>query len=215
MQVVEALRSARLLIPIVKVPEGVAIKEHSHGDGDHDHGHDGDHGHGHGGDVVTGERLGTPTIERPDGRRALLCFTGVDVLGHWQADARPLPVTAVIAARAAIDEGADVLLIDGTWALDGGLLWALAEDRTPVPPQDDPAVVRAVGQIATEFLGGAGLPHAVVLEPDGDGLLVLVAPECAGDEAAVTAFARALAAHHVVRTRIRGGLAIGVSRDTR
>jgi hypothetical protein len=47
-----------------------------------------------------------------DGRRALLAFTGLAGLQAWDADARPVPVTARDAARAALAEGADALVVD-------------------------------------------------------------------------------------------------------
>jgi hypothetical protein len=47
-----------------------------------------------------------------DGRRALLAFSSVDSLQAWQADARPMPATAVLAATAAVQEGADAIVID-------------------------------------------------------------------------------------------------------
>ncbi len=51
-------------------------------------------------------------IARPDGRRGLLAFTGLDALAAWDPEARPVPVTAQVAARAALQEGAAALLLD-------------------------------------------------------------------------------------------------------
>ena len=48
----------------------------------------------------------------PDGRRALLAFTGLDALRSWRRDARPVPVTLDIAAQAARSEELTALLID-------------------------------------------------------------------------------------------------------
>ena len=47
-----------------------------------------------------------------DGRRALLAFTCLDALHAWDPTARPLPVSAMDAARAARSEGATALLVD-------------------------------------------------------------------------------------------------------
>ena len=47
-----------------------------------------------------------------DGRTALLAFTGSASLDAWDPDARPVPVTARQAARAAIQDGAAALLLD-------------------------------------------------------------------------------------------------------
>jgi hypothetical protein len=46
------------------------------------------------------------------GKRGLLAFTGLDALQRWQPDARPVPVRADLAAQAALDDGADALVID-------------------------------------------------------------------------------------------------------
>ena len=51
-------------------------------------------------------------LQGRDGRRALLAFTGMVALQRWRADARPVPLVSAAAARAALDEGADALLID-------------------------------------------------------------------------------------------------------
>jgi hypothetical protein len=59
-------------------------------------------------------------FQRPDGRRALLAFTSVAAVSAWNAEARPRPLTAPDAARAALDEGADALLLD----IDGPVRFA-------------------------------------------------------------------------------------------
>lgn len=48
----------------------------------------------------------------PAGRRALLAFSGMDALQTWDPTGRPVPVTLDVAAAAALDEGADALLVD-------------------------------------------------------------------------------------------------------
>jgi hypothetical protein len=51
-------------------------------------------------------------MQRPDGRKALLAFTSSAALSAWDAEGRPVPVPAATAARAAIHDGADALLVD-------------------------------------------------------------------------------------------------------
>lgn len=46
------------------------------------------------------------------GERGLLAFTGLDSLQLWQAVARPVPVTGSQAAAAALDDGAEAMVID-------------------------------------------------------------------------------------------------------
>lgn len=50
--------------------------------------------------------------QRPDGRQALLVFTGMDSLQAWDPTARPVPVTLDLAARSAVSEDAPTLVVD-------------------------------------------------------------------------------------------------------
>ena len=47
-----------------------------------------------------------------DGRTALLAFTSLETMHRWDPDARPVPVSAQVAARAALQDGAAALLLD-------------------------------------------------------------------------------------------------------
>lgn len=47
-----------------------------------------------------------------DGRQALLTFSSVEAMQHWDRQARPVAVWGRDAARAAIAEGASALLLD-------------------------------------------------------------------------------------------------------
>jgi len=51
-------------------------------------------------------------LQRPDGARALLAFTGTDALARWDPEARPVPVPVRTAAQAALQEEAAALLVD-------------------------------------------------------------------------------------------------------
>lgn len=51
-------------------------------------------------------------LEGADGRLAMLAFTSMDTLVAWNPDARPVPVTAVSAAQAALQERAAALVVD-------------------------------------------------------------------------------------------------------
>ena len=70
-------------------------------------------------------------LQTPDGRRAMVAFTGMDALTAWNAEARPVPVTLDIAAGSARQEHAEALLIDlggpHPLVLDGAVLQQLAE----------------------------------------------------------------------------------------
>lgn len=51
-------------------------------------------------------------LQGADGRKALLSFSGLDSMHRWDATARPVPVSARDAARSALQEGADALVVD-------------------------------------------------------------------------------------------------------
>ena len=110
-----ALPEARLLVPVVAVLGESEVDEHGL---THDKTSD----------------MATALLTGRDGRQALLAFTGLDSLGAWRDDARPVPVTADLAARSAIQEGAAALVIDvagpTTYAVEGEVLEALARGWT-------------------------------------------------------------------------------------
>jgi hypothetical protein len=78
--------------------------------------------------------MATALLTGQDGRQALLAFTGLDTLAAWREDARPVPVTAALAARSAIQEGAAALVLDVagpmTYAVEGEVLDSLAHGWT-------------------------------------------------------------------------------------
>lgn len=56
--------------------------------------------------------MATVLLTAPDGRRALLAFSGTNAMRAWDPDARPVPVATPLAAATAVQEGADALLLD-------------------------------------------------------------------------------------------------------
>ena len=69
-------------------------------------------------------------LQRADGGRAVLGFTGLDALQAWDARARPVPVTVDKVAETATAEGAVAVLVDVAGphplVLEGEVLEALA-----------------------------------------------------------------------------------------
>jgi hypothetical protein len=152
--------------------------------------------------------MAVPTIQAPDGRRALPAFTSTGTLARWRPDARPVAVPLVQALRAVAHEKADTLLIDlagpAPYALAGRALRALADGRAGTDPLADPAIRRAVRDaVAAE----PGVVRAYLTRADtADGTLGLVlAPSAAVDEVA-RAVVGALAADEI----LRGGLVRGL-----
>jgi hypothetical protein len=87
------LQQARLLVPVVAVAGDVEIDEQGL---EHDKSSD----------------MATVLLTGRDGRTALLSFTGTESLRAWDPQARPVPVDTALAARSAVQDGADALLID-------------------------------------------------------------------------------------------------------
>lgn len=69
-----------------------------------------------------------------DGRLALLAFTGTEAMRAWDPEARPVPVSARLAARSALQDGAAALVVDvagpTTFVIEGDDLRALAAGWT-------------------------------------------------------------------------------------
>lgn len=91
--VVEALHSVRLLVPLIAVrgEEGVGA---------------------HGQTVDKTQELSIVTVEGPDGRAVQPVFTSVDAMRAWDAQARPVPVEASRVALAAASEGTELVVLD-------------------------------------------------------------------------------------------------------
>lgn len=88
-----ALQDTRLLVPVVAVL----------GEVEHD-----EHGRAH---EKTSD-MAAVLITSRSGRTGLLSFTSTDTLRAWNPQARPVAVSARQAARAALDDGAEALLVD-------------------------------------------------------------------------------------------------------
>ena len=84
--------------------------------------------------------MATVLMRGRDGRTALLAFTSTTALQRWDPQARPVPVAAGLAARSAVQEGADALVVDVAgpvlFVVDGEDLAELAAGRVLVPVSD-------------------------------------------------------------------------------
>lgn len=123
--VVDALRHARVLIPLVaeKGDEGIGA---------------------HGLPVDKTQELSIVTVAAPDGRKVLPVFSSVEALGRWDPKARPIPVEAVRAALAASAEQTDLLVLDPMsdteFVVRRPAVWAIAQGRPWAPSFADPDV---------------------------------------------------------------------------
>jgi len=92
-QVIDAFRKARVLIPLLA--------------------NLGDSGEGvHGQIVDKSADLSIVTVETPDKQNGLPVFTSVEAMSAWNKDARPVPHSAVKAALAAAAEGNTRIIVD-------------------------------------------------------------------------------------------------------
>ena len=153
--VVEAVRDARLLIPLVAELGA---------DGFSAEGHD------------KSQELSIVSVEGPDGRTVLPAFTSVAAMTAWNPDARPVPVAAPRVALAAVSENTDLIVLDPTtpseFAIRRPAVWALAQSGPWLPSYLDPEVLNA-------FLDATALEPtilAVLLAP-GDPDARLAGPE--------------------------------------
>ncbi|KQO63099.1 SseB family protein [Curtobacterium sp. Leaf261] len=127
--VLDAVRQARLLIPLVA--------------------HAGDVGTTSDGRTVDKtQELSIVTVAGPDGRTVMPAFTSVAAMQSWDPTARPIPVEARRIAMAAASEGTELVVLDPTapteFALRRPAVWALGQDVPWIPCFEDPRVGAAV-----------------------------------------------------------------------
>ena len=127
--VIDALRSARLLIPLVTALGGDAETT----DGETTAGDLGPHGLR----VDKTQELSIITVAGPDGRAVLPVFSSAAALRRWNADARPVPADGMRVALGAAQENADLVVLDPTsdteFVVRRPALWAIAQS-TPWTP---------------------------------------------------------------------------------
>ena len=118
--VIDAYRTARLLIPLVAAAgaEGVDRSTGIHGLA-----------------VDKTQELSIVTVAAPDGRSVLPVFTSVETMKRWDAAARPVPADGVRTAVAASSDETDLIVIDpgsptefvvrrpAVWAIAQGIGW--------------------------------------------------------------------------------------------
>ena len=132
-EVVDALRDARLLIPLVA--------------------HLGEAGVGEQGLVIDKtQELSIITVAGPDGRNVLPAFTSVTAMSHWNPKARPVPASAVRVALAAASEQTELVVLDPTseteFVIRRPALWAIAQSQPWTPCFRDEQVLEAFADAA-------------------------------------------------------------------
>ncbi|MFK4147847.1 SseB family protein [Streptomyces sp. NPDC004065] len=187
--VLEALKGARLLVPVVAVLGEVEQDENG----------------------LRREKtsdMAVPTL-KAGGRTALPAFTSTHALALWDPGARPVAVPLEQALLAAAHEKADTVVLDMSgpvpFELTGPALLALAEGRTTTDPLADPAVLTAVREaVAAE--PAVLRAHLGPGRSDGTLALVLDPAARAAPADAARAVAGRLAASETLRARLVRGL---------
>ena len=150
-EVVDALRSSRLLVPLVAELGA---------DGRDEHGHD------------KTQELSIVTVVGPDGRTVLPAFTSVAAMSAWNPRARPIPVLAQRVALAAASEQTDLVVVDATSATEFVIrrpaLWAMAQEQPWTPCYLDEAVLDAFADSAA---GEAAVRSVALAAGDSDSRL--------------------------------------------
>ncbi|MEU6290086.1 SseB family protein [Streptomyces sp. NPDC046988] len=186
--VLEALKGARLLVPVVAVLGEVEEDENG----------------------LRREKtsdMAVPTL-KAGGRTALPAFTSTASLARWDPAARPVAVPVHQALQAAAHEKADTVVLDLAgpvpFELSGAVLLALAEGRTTTDPLADPAVADAVRAV---LAAEPAVLRAHLGRGRADGTLALVLDPGEDDPAkAARAVAERLAADETLRARLVRGL---------
>jgi len=192
--VLEALRDARLLVPLVA--------------------HSGEEGLTDAGlRVDKTQELSLVTVEGPDGRTVLPAFTSVEALTAWNPRARPIPVAARRAALAAAAESTELIVLDPgsvtEFVLRRPLVWALAQDAAWQPPHESAEVLDAFELSIASEPAVAGI-RLVAGDPEsrqrGPELLVVLALVPGLDQAALADLVARLqttwSSHPVITERV-------------
>jgi len=161
--VIEAYRTARLLIPLV-AEKGDGTDEAAEQIG------------GHGLPIDKTQELSIVTVAAPDGRRVLPVFTSVASMSRWDAAARPIPADGVRTAVAASADDTDLIVIDPgsdtEFVLRRPAVWALAQSLPWEPSFASPEVFAGLH----ESVGGELAILDLAVEP-GDPDARLRGPE--------------------------------------
>ncbi len=128
-RVVDALRSARVLVPLVaeKGDEGVGVN---------------------GLRVDKTQELSLVTVAAPDGRTVLPVFSSVDTMRAWDPSARPIPVDGRRAALGAAGDQTDLVVVDPAseteFVVRRPAVWAIAQGEPWEPSFVSPDVFRGL-----------------------------------------------------------------------
>jgi len=193
-EVVDAFRSSRLLIPLVA--------------------HAGEEGETEAGlKVDKTQELSIVTVQGPDGRTVMPVFSSVAAMSRWNPASRPVPADGVRVALAAASEHTDLVVLDPVsdteFAIRRPAVWAIAQSLGWMPSFTDPDVLESFRRSVSSELAvtdvhlRAGDPDARLAGPEVVVTLELLAgltrPEL---DAVLARLAQRWAADDVIATRV-------------
>ena len=155
--VIDAIRTSRLLIPLVTKLGEAAVNAR-------------------GQTIDKTQELSIITVAGPDGRTVLPAFSSTAAMTAWNPLARPVPADAVRVALAAAQENTDLVVLDptspGEFVIRRPALWAIAQSLPWTPSYASHFIADAfTASIATEL---SVLSVELIA---GDPLAQLVGPE--------------------------------------
>ncbi|QYF74320.1 SseB family protein [Cryobacterium sp. PAMC25264] len=160
--VIDALRSARLLIPLVTALGADDGQAESVGE--------------HGLRIDKTQELSIITVAGPDGRAVLPVFSSAAAMRRWNTEARPVPADAARVALAAAQEDTDLVVLDPTsgteFVVRRPALWAIAQSAPWTPSYASRQVAAAFEESITTELAAlsvsltAGDPQARLAGPE-------------------------------------------------
>lgn len=140
--VIDAIRSSRLLIPLV-----TSLGEAGEND--------------QGLVIDKTQELSIITVAGPDGRNVLPVFSSAAAMTAWNADARPVPADAVRVAVAAAAEGTELVVLDATapteYVIRRPALWAIAQGTAWTPSYASASVAAAFAASVSSELAVLGV----------------------------------------------------------
>lgn len=126
--VIDAIRSARFLIPLVAEAGEVGVNSE-------------------GITVDKTQELGIVTVAGPGERTVLPVFTSVSAMNRWREDARPVPADGTRVALAAAGDGAQWVVLDPgsetEFVVRRPTVDAIAQSLAWIPSHADPVVIEA------------------------------------------------------------------------
>lgn len=146
-EVLDALRDARLLIPLIAHAGDVGVNDHGLA-------------------VDKTQELSIITVAGPDGRNVMPVFSSVTAMQAWNPKARPVPADGVRVALAAAEESTELVVLDATTAQEivfrRPALWALAQSLPWTPSHAD-------AEVRSAFLSSISSEASVLAVEIGDG----------------------------------------------